>query len=137
MARIISLDYGLKRTGVAVTDPLRIIATGLDTISTADLLPFLKKYFETEPVDIIVLGLPTSLRSEDTDATEHVKKFGAILTSTFPDKKMVYYDERFTSKMALRALIDSGTSKKDRRDKGSIDKVSAVIILQDYMQSIS
>ncbi len=136
MSRILAIDFGLKRTGIAVTDPLKIIATALETVPSAKLLEYLKTYMATEAVETIVLGLPIDLKSNDTDATTHVRKFGEKLQTVFPATKLVYYDERFTSKMAVRTMIDSGMKKKDRQVKGNIDKISAVIILQDYMASL-
>lgn len=135
MGRILSIDYGKKRTGLAVTDPLKIIATALDTVLTAELMPYLKKYLETETVEEFVIGLPVNLNNQDTDATEEVRKFAEHLKSVYPDVPQNFYDERFTSKMAMQSMIDAGTKKKDRREKGNLDKISAVIILQSYLSS--
>ena len=136
MGRILAIDYGKVRTGLAVTDPLKIIATALETVSSGDLLAYLKEYVLREPVEAFVLGLPLSLRSEDTPTTEMVRAFGEALQATFPAIPLHYVDERFTSKMALDSMIAAGTRKKDRRIKGNTDKVSAVIILQSFMQSL-
>ena len=135
MGRILSIDYGKKRTGLAVTDPLKIIATALDTVLTAELMPYLKKYLETETVEEFVIGLPVNLNNQDTDATAEVRKFAEHLKSVYPDVPQNFYDERFTSKMAMQSMIDAGTKKKDRREKGNLDKISAVIILQSYLSS--
>lgn len=136
MARILSIDYGKKRTGLAVTDPLKIIATALDTVPSEKLIEYLKNYIQTEKVETFVLGLPISLKSEDTPTTAMVRTFGEKLASTFPDIPIKFVDERFTSKMAFDSMIASGTKKKDRQNKGNTDKISAVIILQSFMQSL-
>ena len=130
-----AIDYGKKRTGLAVTDPLKIIATALETVLTIDLLKYLADYMQKEEVEQIVLGLPVNLNSQDTDITADVRKFADILRSHFPVIPVHFYDERFTSKMALQSMIDSGTKKKDRREKGNLDKISAVIILQSFLSS--
>ncbi|MEH0155039.1 Holliday junction resolvase RuvX [Limibacter armeniacum] len=134
MARIISIDFGLKRTGLAVTDPMQIIASGLETVETKKLIPYLKEYMAKEEVEAIVLGHPRKLNTEDTHTTQPVLKLEKELNKIFPDKPVHLIDERFTSKMALDAMIASGSKKKDRRNKGNIDKVSAVIILQSYLE---
>jgi putative Holliday junction resolvase len=135
MGRVLAIDYGKKRTGLAVTDPLKIIATALETVLTIDLLKYLADYMQKEEVEQIVLGLPVNLNSQDTDITADVRKFADILRSHFPVIPVHFYDERFTSKMALQSMIDSGTKKKDRREKGNLDKISAVIILQSFLGS--
>ena len=135
MGRVLAIDYGKKRTGLAVTDPLKIIATALETVLTIDLLKYLAEYMQKEEVEQIVLGLPVNLNSQDTDITADVRKFADILRSHFPVIPVHFYDERFTSKMALQSMIDSGTKKKDRREKGNLDKISAVIILQSFLGS--
>lgn len=136
MGRIIAIDYGHKRVGLAVTDPLQIIASSLETISPKELLPYLTKYLAKENVDRIVLGMPTRLDGTNTNITGFVRNLTNTLKNTFSDVEVVNHDERFTSGLALKAMIASGTSKKDRRVKGNIDKVSATIILQSYMESI-
>lgn len=136
MGRILAIDYGHKRVGLAVTDRLQIIASSLETVSPKELLPYLKQYFAKEKVDIIVLGMPKRLDGTDTNITAFVKGFTKTLMSTFPEQEVVTHDERFTSAIALKSMIASGTSKKDRRTKGNIDKVSATVILQSYMESI-
>jgi putative holliday junction resolvase len=135
MGRVLAIDYGKKRTGLAVTDPLKIIATALETVLTVDLLKYLVDYLQKEEVEQIVLGLPVNLNSQDTDVTADVRKFANILRTQFPAIPVHFYDERFTSKMALQSMIDSGTKKKDRREKGNLDKISAVIILQSFLGS--
>ncbi|MFT7420827.1 MAG: putative Holliday junction resolvase [Psychromonas sp.] len=134
MPRILAIDYGGKRSGLAVTDPLQIIATALETVPTKSLLAYLKVYLEKEEVDCFVVGAPTNLDGSDTDATAMVKAFSLTLQETFPNKKIHFIDERFTSKMAFQSMIDSGFSKKQRREKGNIDKIAATIILQDFMR---
>ncbi|WP_345269712.1 Holliday junction resolvase RuvX [Nibrella viscosa] len=135
MGRIIAIDYGAKRTGIAVTDPLQIIASALETVPSHQLLDYLKKYAATEPVDAFVVGMPKRLDNTDTNNTPLVKAFVKKLQAAFSDVPVHLHDERFTSSMALKAMIASGTSKKDRREKGNIDKVSATIILQSFMES--
>lgn len=135
MSRILAIDFGLKRTGLAVTDPLKIIATALDTVETQNLLNYLKTYITKEPVERLVLGLPRRLNNQDTDMTPHVRKLEATLRSTFPQLPVSLVDERFTSSMAQRAMIEGGMKKKDRRIKGNVDKISAVIILQSWLES--
>ena len=135
MGRILAIDYGTKRTGIAVTDPLRIIATALDTIETGALIDFLKKYFVAERVDEVVIGMPKQLNNQDSETAPAVRKFIEIFKNTFPEKPISLIDERFTSSMAQRVMIDGGMKKKDRQIKGNVDKISATIILQSYMES--
>lgn len=137
MGRIMALDYGKKRTGVAVTDPLKIIASGLETLETPKLMSFLKTYVSSETVEAIVLGMPLGLDGKDTDSTVSVRKFFESLKKIFPEIKIYLHDERFTSKMAVRVMIDAGMKKKDRQEKGNVDKISAVIILQSFLDSPS
>ncbi|NSL90493.1 Holliday junction resolvase RuvX [Chitinophaga solisilvae] len=134
MARIMAIDYGKKRTGLAVTDPLQLIASGLTTVATHDLIPYLKKYFAAEQVETIVIGEPKSLKGEDTHATPLVEECIRILRKNFPDIPIKKIDERFTSKIAFQSMIDSGLKKKDRQNKGLVDEISATIILQEYLQ---
>ncbi len=136
MARILCIDYGGKRTGIAVTDPLQIIATSLTTIETRDLIPFLKKYFEQEPVERILIGEPLNLDDTATHATPLVKAAIVRLKKEFPSIPIQTVDERFTSKMASRAMVEMGMKKKDRQKKGNVDQVAATIMLQEYLQSI-
>ncbi|MGA0557596.1 Holliday junction resolvase RuvX [Larkinella sp. VNQ87] len=135
MPRLLAIDYGTKRTGLAVTDPLQLIATALETVPTHQLLDYLKRYVSDEPVEAFVVGLPTRLDGTDTDNTPRVRAFVEKLKTAFPAISVQWHDERFTSSMALQAMIAGGTKKKDRREKGNIDKVSAVIILQSFMES--
>ena len=133
MGRILSIDYGLKRTGLAVTDPLQIIASALETVESTQLLLYLTNYFRKENVDAIVIGMPKNLKNLDTDMTQPVRDLIVQLKKTFPDKPIHEIDERFTSSIAKQTMIDSGMKKKDRRVKGNVDKISATIILQDFM----
>jgi len=135
MPRIVAIDYGAKRTGLAVTDPLQIIATALETVRTHDLLEFLKKYSQSEPVEAFVIGMPRRLDNSDSENAPRVQAFVKLLKKTFPDIPIHTHDERFTSSMALQSMIASGTKKSDRREKGNIDKISATIILQSFMES--
>lgn len=135
MGRILAIDYGKKRTGLAVTDSLRIIATALETVETTLLLSYLKNYTQKETVDEFVIGMPKTLKNEDSETAPLVRKFITELKSTFPDKPVHEADERFTSSMAQRAMIEGGMNKKNRQVKGNVDKISAVIILQSFMES--
>ncbi len=135
MARILAIDYGMKRTGLAVTDSLRIIATALETVPTANLIEYLKSYFQKEPVDQLVVGMPKRLNNLDTDMTQPVRELVKRLQEKFPDKPVALIDERFTSSMALQTMIAGGMKKKDRQVKGNVDKISATLILQSYMES--
>lgn len=134
MARIMAIDYGKKRTGLAVTDPLQLIASGLTTVPTHTLIPYLKKYFAEEQVELILIGEPKNLDGGVTDATALVIECIRILEKNFPALPIKKVDERFTSKLAVRAMIDSGLKKKDRRNKSLVDEISATIILQEYLQ---
>lgn len=134
MARLLALDYGIKRVGVAVTDELQIIASGLCTVRTLDCMDFLKEYISKESVEAIVMGMPKNLKAQNTDATPHVKGFAKKLKKEFPELEIHLVDERFTSKMAFQTMIDSGLKKKARQDKASVDEVSATIILQSFME---
>lgn len=129
-----SIDYGLKRTGLAVTDPLQIIAQALTTVETPQLFKFLKEYFKTEAVELIIIGEPTNLDDSDTHATPLVRKAIERLKKEFPLIPVLPVDERFTSKMASRAMIDMGMKKKQRRVKGMIDQIAATIMLQEYLE---
>jgi putative holliday junction resolvase len=133
MPRILAIDYGKKRTGIAVTDPMQIIATGLTTIDSHELIPFLKKYFENEVVELIIIGLPKNLDDSDTHGTEPAKKVIERLKKAFPQMPVKEVDERYTSKMAKSAMIEMGMKKKDRQVKGNVDVIAAAIILQEYM----
>src|SRR5688572_22009053 len=135
MGRILAIDYGIKRTGIAVTDPLRIIATPLDTVATADLFEFLKSYLKRESVDEFVVGMPKTLRNEDSETAPLVRLFVDELSKLFPEKEISLIDERFTSAIAKRAMIEGGMKKSARRDKANVDKISATIILQSFLES--
>jgi putative Holliday junction resolvase len=134
MARIICIDYGGKRTGLAVTDPLQIIATALTTIPTKELIPFLKKYFQQEQVELILIGEPLNLDDSPTHATPLVHKAIQLLKKEFPLIPIKTVDERYTSKMASQAMVQMGMKKKDRQVKGNVDQIAATIMLQEYMQ---
>lgn len=134
MARILAIDYGTKRVGLAVTDPARIIASPLTTVHPEALIAFLKEYKAREGIELFVVGLPKNLASNDTDLTQTVKNFVIHLKRVFPGKKVVTVDERFTSKMAFDAMLQGGMKKKDRRNKENIDKISATIILQSFLE---
>lgn len=134
MARILAIDYGLKRTGLAVTDPLQIIAGALTTVETPQLFNFLKDYFKKEPVELIIIGDPRNLDDSDTHATPHVRKVVERLKKEFPAIPVVPVDERYSSKMAKGAMIEMGMKKMQRRDKSMVDKIAATIILQEYME---
>lgn len=133
MARIISIDYGKKRTGLAVTDPSQIIATALQTVESDKLVLFLSDYFNKEQVEAIVVGMPKNLDNRDNEMTPLVRQLVDVLKAKFPDKPVHTIDERFTSKIAQHSMIIGGTRKKDRQEKANTDKVSATIILQDFL----
>lgn len=135
MGRILSIDYGTKRTGLAVTDPLRIIAGALDTIETKQLEKYLADYFSKNAVDIIVLGKPTQMNGQPSETMRFIEPLAARLRHAYPDKQVVLYDERFTSVLAHRTMLESGIGKQARRDKALVDRISATIILQSYMDS--
>jgi putative Holliday junction resolvase len=134
MGRIMAIDYGSKRVGLAVTDPLQIIANGLTTIHSKDLIAFLKEYITKENVECIVVGEPKQMNNEASDASRFIEPFVTHLRRTFPKVKIERMDERFTSQMAFRTMIDSGLKKKDRQNKELVDQVSATIILQSYLE---
>lgn len=134
MSRILAIDYGLKRTGLAVSDPMQLIASPLDTVPTTDLMEFLKTYFERENVTTIVLGLPKNLNGTLSEMANHVLELEKTLKSLFPEKSIFLVDERFTSKIATDSLVRGGMKKKDRQVKAHIDKVSATLLLQSFME---
>jgi putative Holliday junction resolvase len=136
MARILSIDYGSKRVGLAVTDPLQIIATALDTVPSHQVIEYLKKYLQAESVELFVVGEPKRLNNTPAQSAPLVNQFVKQLAKTFPETPIKLHDERFTSKMAFQSMIDSGMKKSERRNKENIDKISAVIILQSYLESI-
>jgi putative Holliday junction resolvase len=136
MGRIMGIDYGRKRTGVAVTDPLQIIAGNLATVPTHTLMQFIKDYMARETVERIVVGQPTQLNGEPSESMKYITPFVNRLKKELPDMPVVMYDERFTSTIAHQAMIDGGMKKSDRRDKSRVDAIAATIILNDYLQSI-
>ncbi|WP_312824563.1 Holliday junction resolvase RuvX [Epilithonimonas sp.] len=133
MGQILAIDYGKARTGIAVTDDLQIIASGLTTVETPKLVDFLKKYFSENNVDEIVIGLPTDLKGNMSEIETEIQKFISVFEKEFPEKKINRLDERFTSKMASFFISQSGKNKKQRQEKGLIDKVSATILLQNFL----
>ncbi len=133
MPRVIAIDFGLKRTGLAVTDPGRIIASALDTVESTDLMGFLRRYAGKEAVDGFVVGLPCNLDGTPTDITANVRLFVAALREAFPGKWVETMDERFTSSIAQRTMLESGIGRKARRDKGTVDRISATILLQNWL----
>lgn len=136
MGRILAIDYGRKRTGLAVTDTLRITANPLLTVETNMLLPWLGNYFAKEPVDEVVIGHPTQLNGEDSESMKYIRPFMAVFRKAFPNMKLTEYDERFTSTLAHRAMIDGGMKKIQRRDKAVVDKLAACILLEDYLTTL-
>ena len=135
MGRILAIDYGKKRVGLAVTDTLRITANGLDTVPSHEVLVYLEKYMVKEQVDTVVIGLPKQMNGEESESMQYIRPFVTGLQRKFPDLDVQYFDERFTSVLAHKAMLDGGLKKKDRQNKELVDKISATIILQGYMQS--
>ena len=136
MGRIIAIDYGTKRTGLAVTDPLRIIAGALATVETKQLEKYLADYFSKNDVDVIVLGKPSQMNGQPSETMRYIEPLAGRLRHAYPEKQVVLYDERFTSVMAHRTILESGIGKMARRDKALVDRISATIILQSYMDSL-
>ncbi len=136
MARIIGIDYGMKRCGLSVTDPLQIIVSGLETVNTNELMPFLENYIKNETVDLIVIGLPIHKDGNFTYLKVSIDQFVASLSKKFPAIKIDFTDEQFSSVLAKQIILDSGAKKKKRQDKALVDKVSAVVILQKYLKHI-
>ena len=134
MGRILAIDYGQKRVGLAVTDTLKIIATNLTTVASKDIFDFLKNYIIKEKVELIVVGLAKKLNNTDSSSMQFIKPFTEKLKKTFPELQIEMYDERYTSKLALQAMIESGASKKTRRNKALLDSISATILLQNYLE---
>ena len=134
MPRVLAIDYGLKRTGIAVTDISRIIATPLTTVRTHDLVDFLKDYFNTEKVDEVVIGYPRQLNNKPSEMVKYIDPFIRRFEKTFPGMNITKVDERFTSSMAQQAMIDGGMKKSKRMDKGNVDKISASLILQSWLE---
>ncbi|MBI5538425.1 MAG: Holliday junction resolvase RuvX [Bacteroidia bacterium] len=137
MGRILAIDYGQKRVGLAVTDTLKIIATNLTTVHSSEIFDFLKNYFQKEEVELIVVGLAKKLDNTESSSMQFIKPFAEKLKTTFPLIPVDMYDERFTSKMAFQAMIDGGLGKKDRKNKALIDSVSATILLQNYLEYLN
>lgn len=136
MGRILAIDYGKKRTGIAVSDPLRLIAGGLTTVATAELMNFLQTYVQKEDVDQIVVGLPTTVAGLPSENQARVRAFVGKLRKIMPQIPVAFYDERFTSSIAHQTMLMGGMKKKDRQNKAKVDEISATIILQSYMESI-
>lgn len=135
MGRILAIDYGSKRTGLAVTDPLQIIANGLTTVETAKLVPFLQDYLQKEQVERIIVGLPKQMNGQESDNMKNIVPFVNRMKKLYPNLPIEYHDERFTSVLAHRVMLDSGIGKKARQNKALVDEISATIILQSYMES--
>jgi putative holliday junction resolvase len=136
LGRIIGIDYGTKRVGVAVTDPMQMIASGLTTVGAHEILDFLTEYMQKEKVDSIVLGHPKQMNNTDSESLQYIKQFETALKRRFPGLPIIWVDERFTSMLAMDAMIRGGMKKKDRQVKGNLDKLSAAIILQTYLEQI-
>ncbi len=135
MSRILAIDYGRKRTGLAVTDTLQLIPGGLATVPSHELLKFLEDYFRKEPVERIVVGLPKQMNNQPSESMKYIEPFVRSLKKKWPEMPVDYYDERFTSVLAHQAMRDGGLKKKDRQNKALVDQISAVIILQSYLES--
>ena len=135
MARLLAIDYGRKRTGIAVSDTLQLIANGLTTVPSHQLIVFLKDYIQNESVERIIIGLPRQMNYEESESMQYIKPFVKKLQKEFPDMPVEYFDERFTSIMAHQTMIDGGVKKKQRQNKALVDEISATIILQGYMES--
>lgn len=131
-----AIDYGQKRSGIAVTDPMQLIATGLDTVPSHQLLAFLTAYFQTEQVDRVVVGEPKDMQNNASDVSRFTEPFVLKLRAAFPAMRIERYDERFTSKMAFQSMIDAGLSRKRRQDKALVDTISATLILQSYLEFV-
>jgi putative holliday junction resolvase len=135
MGRIMAIDYGTKRVGIAVTDPNKIIATALDTVHSKDIIEYLKKYFSLNEVELVVVGEPRQMNNTASEVTPQVEQFVKAVKKAFPEMSIARFDERFTSKMAEQAILMSGIKKMERRNKSLVDQTSAVIILQSYMNA--
>ncbi|EGJ71037.1 Holliday junction resolvase [Bacteroides coprosuis DSM 18011] len=135
MGRILAIDYGRKRTGIAVTDPMQIIANGLTTVRTHDLMDFLTDYTQKESVEKIIIGLPKQMDNTPSESMKYIEPFVRNFQKKFPDMPLEYVDERFTSVIAQRTIIEAGLKKKDRQNKALVDEVSATIILQTYLEN--
>lgn len=135
MGRLLAIDYGRRRCGIAVTDTLRIVATGLATVPTAQLNEYVKRYMATEQVDAIIVGLPRTVQGEESESMRYIRPGIQRLKQALPGVKVEFFDERFTSVLAHRSMLDSGMKKMQRRDKAVVDEIAATIILNDYLQS--
>ncbi len=136
MSRILAIDYGSKRTGIAITDELRIIASGLTTVATSELFDFLKKYFASEKVTLVLVGEPKQKDGTHSSIEEEIQKFLKKFATLYPNLEVKRVDERYTSKMAFQTMIDSGLKKKQRQNKALVDEISATIILQEYLYNV-
>jgi len=137
LGRLIGIDYGTKRVGVAVTDPSQMIASGLTTVGAHEILDFLEEYFKKETVDALILGLPKKMNNNDSESLFYIRQFETAVKRRFPNLSVIMVDERFTSQLAMDAMIRGGMKKKERQVKGNLDKISAAIILQSYLEQIS
>lgn len=135
MSRILAIDYGKKRTGIAVTDVMQIIANGLTTVPTHELLPFLMEYTQKEPVERILIGHPRQMNNQDSENMKSIEPFVCLLRKKLPGIPLEYVDERYTSVLAHQAMLDGGVKKKDRQNKALVDEISATIILQSYLET--
>ncbi|MBB3188370.1 Holliday junction resolvase RuvX [Microbacter margulisiae] len=135
MGRILAIDYGQKRVGIAVTDTLQIVANGLTTVPSGQIFDFLGNYFTTEPVDLVVVGLPKQLNNEPSESMRFITPFVNGFRKRFPGKQLIMFDERFTSSLAHKAMIEGGLKKKERQNKALVDQISATILLQSYLES--
>ena len=135
MARILAIDYGQKRVGIAVTDNLQLIANGLTTVSVNEIMPFLEEYTAKEAVELFVVGLPKQMNNEPSESMKYIAPFVGRLKKRFPNIEVKYVDERFTSKLAQQTMIDGGLKKKDRQNKALVDELSATILLQSYLET--
>lgn len=136
MGRILAIDYGKKRVGLAVTDPLKIIAGGLTTVAASETLAYIKDYVARNSVELIVIGLPKTLKNEPSESMNYIRPFAARLKKELPDIPVTFFDERFTSVLAHKTMLDAGLKKKDRANKALVDEISATIILQDFITSM-
>ncbi len=136
MARILSIDYGRKRVGLAVTDALQITANALDTVATDKVLDYIKAYTQREKVEKFVMGYPMQTNGRESESMQYIRPFADVLKKNFPDIELIYVDERYTSVMAHKTMLDAGLKKKDRQDKSLVDKIAATIILQTYLESV-
>ncbi len=136
MGRILAIDYGIKRVGLAVTDPLKIAANALDTVSTEHIFDYLKQYLDKEDVEKFVVGLPTQMNGQPSESMQYIQVFVKKLSKLFPEQEIIYVDERFSSTLAQRTILEAGIKKKARRNKALVDKVAATIILQSYLSSL-